>query len=287
MMKTPPSSRLFKTLAGHHHELLAVLARTSAHKLPGAKGAARERAVAKFLRTWLQARYSVPTNVFATTRDGKECPGELDLVIHDGNTGAVWPLDDQGGNSVVTWEEVRLIVQIKSTLDEKTFAKACQAMSRLNAFWEELPADAQPRNKPPAVLFAYQVDDEFLESLLEKFVYSRSDAFPFEAFVLLEQGAYLSDSLRDLRLGIENGLSPDRVGGDRRAVNRMVQEDCIESRIPNGYRVVRDPDPEQDRMSEMALLTLATLATLTTSGHDVTQALLAACVPSEYQPLFE
>lgn len=233
-------------------------------------------AVADFIRTWVQKRFSVPTNVFATTRLGNEYPSELDLVIHNGDSGALWELDALGGNCVATWEEVRLIAQIKSTLDEAEFDKACKAMSHVDEFTKTVQT-----RRPFTILFAYKVDDSFLDDLMEKFTYSTSGAFPFDAFILLDQGAYFSDSLRELRVGIEKGLSPSQVKNDGPSQDRLILEDCVESRIPNGFRGVSDRSPES------ALLSLAALATLATSGDDVTRALLAACIHSKHFPIFE
>lgn len=275
-MPAEKSKRLRKTLTGHYHELLAVYTRTAAHKLPGAKGSIREDAVADFIRAWVQKRFSVPTNAFVTNRLGQEYPGELDLVIHDGNSGGLWNLDAQGGNCVVTWEEVRLIAQIKSTLDESTFSKACDSLLPLADY-----AKNSQTEKPLTVLFAYQVSDDFFHSLIEKFTYSTSDAFPFDAFILLNSGAYFSDSLRDLRIGIEKGLSPSQVNNDGPSQNILLLEDFVSYEIPNGYRGVSDCSPES------GLLALAALATLATAGNDVTGALLAACTHSEHFPLFD
>ena len=275
-MATRKTKRLSKTLIGHYHELQATFARTAAHKLPSAMGALREDGVANFIETWLQKRYSAPTNVFATTRAGNEYPSELDLIIHDGDSGAIWKLDSQAGNSVATWEEIRLVAQIKSTLDEKEFEKACKTMSTIDQFSKDAGTE-----RPITLLFAYKVDQTFDPLLLEKFVYSPSGAFPFDAFILLDHGAYFSDSLRELRIGIEKGLSPKKVQNDGPSQDRVTLEYIDTSHIPNGYRFVGDASPES------TLLALAALATFATAGDAVTQALLAACVHSEYFPIFD
>jgi hypothetical protein len=275
-MATKKEKRLIKTLTGHYYDLLGTYERTSAHKLPSAKGALRESAVADFIRTWVQKRFSVQTNVFATTRLGKEHPRELDLVIHDSDSGAIWPLDSQGSNSVATWEEVKLIAEIKSTLDQKEFEKACDNMAHVGSSSETLGIE-----RPIRILFSYRVDDNFLPFLLEKFTYSHASSLPFDAFILLQEGAYFSDSLRELRVGIKHGLSPNQVKNDGPSQDRLTQEDCIESRIPNGFRLVADGSPES------TLLSLAALATLATSGDEVTRSLLAACIHSKHFPIFD
>lgn len=269
-----PPKRLLKTMTGHYHELMAVFSRTSAHKLPSAMGALREDAVAKFVKTWLSNRYTVPTNVFATTRAGNEYPSELDLVIHDGNEGGVWPLDADHGNSIASWEEINLVVQVKSTLDEGTFESACKSMRDIGTF-----AETSGTERPFTALFAFRVAEDFHADLLEKFVYSSSGTFPFDAFFLLNEGAYFSDALRELRVGLQNGLGPTLVRNDGRSQDTFILEDCIETRIPNGYRCVGS-SPEE------ILLSLAALATLATGGEETTQALIAACMHSEHRPIF-
>lgn len=129
-------------------------------------------------------------------------------------------------------------------------------------------------------LFSHKADDDFLDFLIEKFVYNSRNVFPFDAFILLDHGAYFSDNLRDLRVGIERGLSPNQVQNDSSSQDRLILEDCIETRIPNGYRVV------SAATSESALLSLAALSTLVTSGDEVTQALLSACIHPRYNPIF-
>src|ERR1700761_682826 len=214
--------RLLKSMTGHYQQLLSVYSMTSSHKLPGAKGMLREQAVANFIKIWIPRRFTVPNNVFAITRSGDEFPSELDLVIHDGDSGSVWPLDLQGSNSVATWEETRLIVQVKSTLGEKQFQEACKSMKGIEAF-----ATKSGTQTPLRVLFAYRVSEDFQDLLLEKFVYSSHDAFPFDAFILLDQGAYLSDSLRELRIGIRKGLSERQVMNDGPSQDTMIMEDVI------------------------------------------------------------
>ncbi len=275
-MPAEKSKRLLQTLTGHYHELLAVYARTAAHKLPSAKGSIREDAVADFIRAWVQKRFSVPTNVFVTNRFGQEYPSELDLVIHDGSSGGLWNLDAKGGNCVATWEEVRLIAQIKSTLDAVTFSKACESMLPLADY-----AKKSKTEKPFTVLFAYQVSDDFIHSLIEKFTYSAWDALPFDAFILLNSGAYFSTSLRELRIGIEKGLSPSQVNNDGPSQDVLILEDFVNYEIPNGFRAVSDCSPES------GLLALAALVTLATAGDDVTGALLAACTNSKHFPIFD
>jgi hypothetical protein len=274
MPKDSPK-RLQKSLTGHYHELKAVFHRTAAHKLPSAMGALREHAVSRFVSTWIPKLYSVPTNVFATNRNGVEFAQELDLVIHDGSTGSLWPLDADGRNSIATWEEIRLVMQIKSTLAEKNFKEACETMAAIPEF-----ANASDTPCPIKVLFAYSVQEEFLPFLLEKFTYSSSGTFPFDAFILLDHGAYFADPLRNLRIGIERGLSPKMVENDGPSQDRLIWEFVEDTRIPKGYQGVGDCSPES------ALLSLAALSTYATAGDAATRALLAASTHSEHVPIF-
>jgi hypothetical protein len=268
--------RLFKTFRGHYHELMAVFERSAAHKLPSVKGILREDAVAQFIATWIPRRYTTPTNVFATTMTSNELPVELDLVIHDSYDGFVWNLDAQAGNSVATWEQIRLIAQVKSTLNECGFNDACNAMLKVRSFADEVGSEM-----PICMLFAYKVDSDFYPFLLEKFVCERSGEFPFDAFVLLNNGAFFSDALRDLRVGIEKGLGPDLVMNDGPSQDRLTLEDCIETRIPNGYRQVGDGSIES------TLLAFASLVTYASAGGKAIQALLSACMHRDYTPIFD
>lgn len=273
-MESISTKRLFKTFRGHYHELMAVFERSAAHKLPSAKGILREDAVARFISAWIPKRFTTQTNVFATTMSGNELSVELDLVIHASHEGVVWNLDAQAGNSVATWEHIRLIAQVKSTLGENEFTDACDAMRKVVLFAEQ--ADMQ---MPTCVLFAYKVDPAFYSRLVEKFVYESSGYFPFDAFILLNDGAYFSDCLRELRIGIERGLGPDLVSNDGPSQDSLTLEECIETRIPNGYRGV------DDGSFESTLLAFASLATFCSAGGKATQALLSACMNNKYLPI--
>lgn len=267
--------RLFQSLSGHYYQLKSVFEKTKAHKLPGSKGKLREDAVARFISLWHSSRFKSITNVFATTNMGKEFPLELDIVTHDGNSGAVWPLDSDSENSVATWEEIKMIVEVKSTLDENSFEKACTSMDKLTQFSKE-----ESTVVPLRVLFAYKVDDDFYPFLMEKFTYSYSESLSYDAFIILDCGAFFSDGIRELRAGIGKGLSPELVKNDGPSQDRFTMEDCIESRIPEGYKSVADSS------NEIILLSLAVLATYATSGNDTVQSLLAACINPDYNPIF-
>ncbi len=273
-MSQQKQKRLLQSLTGHYHELLSVFSRSATHKLPSAKGILREDAVSKFITSWIPNRFTTITNVFATTRRGNELQTELDIVVHDSNSGAVWNLDADGHNSIATWEEIKLIVEVKSTLNEKEFNQACKSMSKVSAF-----VDSENSARPLRILFAYKVDEKFSDLLMEKFTYSLSDNMPFDAFILLEVGAFFSDTLQELRIGIENGLSPSFIANDTSSQNKIIEESCMETRIPNGYRIV------SDGTNESTLLSLAVLSTFATAGDDTTQALLAACKTQEYIPI--
>jgi len=270
------NKRLLATFKGHFHELMAVFHRTSAHKLPGKKGALREKAVAKFLQSWIPKRFSILTNVFLVTRFGDEIPYEVDAVIHDSHTGISWPLDADAENYVATWEEVRLIVEVKSVLNEKIFKQACESMSKVIEF-----ANKHNLKLPIIALFSYQGDDNFIDPLLEYFIYSHSNDYPFDAFILLNKGVYFSDKLRELRVGIERGLSPSLVKKDGPSQDKLIIEDCVVSRIPEGYKAVYDCSPEGN------LFVFAVLAIYSAAGDDITQAFLSACMKPRYNPIFD
>lgn len=276
MGKTKPDKRLYRAIQGHYHQLMADFKRSASHKLPSAKGRLREAAVATFLSAWIPKRYTPLTNAFATTLDGNELPIELDLVVHDGYEGVAWPLDSQGVNNVVTWEQVRMVVEVKSTLDREQFKKGISVAKKIREFCEEIPSSSRPL----VVLFAFQVDAEFVADLHYDLTHSYQSAYLFDAVILLDEGAYFSDSFRELRLGIERGLAPNLVVNDGPSRDQMILEDCEVRPDSMGYKAVGDCGPE------ITLLAFAAIATAASSGDEAVQALLSACKHVEYSPIF-
>ena len=180
----PPTRRLGRSLKGHQHELWAAFERSAAHKLPGSKGRLRENAVGKFLQTWIPRRYSPLTNVFLTAPLTGEFPLETDLVLHDSHDGAQWPLDGENENSVVTLEHVKMVFEVKSTLDKTEFGKAATAMTALKQYAEKAHTPC-----PRRVLFAYRIHGDYTNDFLEWTAYANEP--PFDAIVILELGAFL------------------------------------------------------------------------------------------------
>lgn len=270
------SKRLLKTFTGHYHELQAAFWRTAAHKLPGAKGALREEAISRFISNWISKRYNVPTNVFATTKSGKEFSEELDLVIHDSNNGSLWKLDADGKNSLVTWEDIKLIVQIKSRLGKKEFNDACTSMQHIKDFSESVNTSPPPL----LALFAYQMSSKGVLPIEEIICGGKNTEFPCDALIILDKGAYFADHLREISVGINKGLGPKQVQNDGPSQEKFIQEDCVEYAHSKGYRSADNSTPAS------ILLSLAVLATYVTSGDDATQALLAASMHPEYSPIY-
>lgn len=152
-------------------------------------------------------------------------------------------------------------------------------MNELTAF-----AKGHSCELPARVLFAYQVDDKFSDTLLEKFVYGTSDPYPFEAVVVLSAGAYFSEAAEfpsSLRIGLERGLGPGLVANDGPSQDSLTLEFCMETRMSDGFRLVGDGSPES------ALLAFATLATYASAGSKATQALLSASMTPDWNPIFE
>jgi hypothetical protein len=274
--KAKPDKRLYRTIQGHYHQLMADFIRSASHKLPSAKGRLREAAVANFLSSWIPKRYTPLTNAFATTLDGNELPAELDLVVHDGYEGVAWPLDDQGANCVVTWEQVCMVVEVKSTLDREQFENGISVAKKVKKFADENPSSSRPL----VVLFAFQVDADFVAHIHYDLTHSYQSAYLFDAVILLDEGAYFSDSFRELRLGIERGLAPNLVANDGPSQDRIILEDCEIRPDSMGYKAVGDCGPE------ITLLAFAAIATAASSGDDAVQALLSACKHVEYNPIF-
>lgn len=271
----PEIKRIYLTFLGHFHELMAVFVRSAAHKLPGAKGRLRERAVVDFLSTWLPKRYTVPTNVFASSTSGRPLDIELDFVIHDSLEGAVWPIDGDAENTVATWEQVKLVGEIKSRLGEAAFSAACASMKKVTDFSEA------NGHRPLRVVFAFEVEEDFEDQLLEKFTYQHGDAFPFDAVILLSGGAFVSDRLTELRIGFNRGLAPNLVQHDGPSQDILTIEFGTETRIPHGLRHMGDGTASD------TLLAFAAIATFAAAGNNATQALLSACKMVDHHRIFE
>lgn len=270
--------RLRKTFEGHKHELLAAFARSAAHKLPGAKGSHREDAVSRFLATWVPHRYSPATNVFATSPDLGEFNRELDLVLHDSYEGGRWPLDGDKLNTIVTWEEVRAVLEIKSELNERTWSDACRSMHELTV-WAG-GSDAHAASLPLRVLFSFRTAPLFFADVMEKFSYAPHEEIPFDAIVLLDEGAWFGPRLELLEIGLQRGLVPSQVERDGPSLDRIILRSCMETRIPEHFRCA-GVNPEE------ALLALAVLTSYCCMGERITRSLLAALTRVEYACAFQ
>lgn len=269
--------KLYATLSGHKHELLAVLARSAAHKLPASKGRLRENAVGRFLASWIPRRFSPVSNVFAADPVLGEFESELDLVLHDSHDGACWPLDSEHENSIVTWKDVKVVAEVKSTLDEKTWASACNVMTRL-AKWAGTE-NKNPYPLPIRVLFCFRTDDIFASTFYERCAYSSINSIPFDAIVLLDQGATFGPRLEDLEVGLRSGLVPSQVANDGPSQDRLLMRRVIQTHIPDHFSSC-GVTPED------GLMALAALASLACSGENITKSLLSALRETSYNPIF-
>lgn len=266
--------RLSKTLLGHYHEMMAAFHRSAAHKLPGGKGVIREDAVASFIATWLSKRYRPHTNVFASALGGDQLEPELDIVVLDEFEGMAWPIDAGSVNAVVTWEHIRLVMEVKSTLTQDTLMRACEAMNEVAVFAER-NGDAVPTR----VLFAFQIDPDLQNDLLYDFKESGSGKYPFDAFVILPCGVFCSSELDLLRLGFESGLAPEKAANNGPSQDKATWEFCEETRYGHGFR------PMGDGSHEETLMALACIVTNSATNGKSTQALLSALKRVEYYPI--
>ncbi|MDX8327168.1 DUF6602 domain-containing protein (plasmid) [Agrobacterium rosae] len=272
MTQLPP--RLSRTLLGHYHEMMAAYHRSAAHKLPGGKGVIREDAVANFIGTWLSKRNRPHTNVFASAIGGEQLGPELDLVVLDEFDGVAWPIDAGAVNAVVTWEQIRVVVEVKSTLTEHTLNKACEAMNEVAAFAER---NGDP--VPTRLLFAYQIDPDLKDDLLYQFEEQGSDSYPFDAFVILQCGVFCSSELNDLRWGFASGLAPEKVANDGPYQDKAALEFGEQTRFARGFRSMGDGSHEE------TLMALACIVTNAVTDGKSTQALLSALKRVEYFPI--
>ena len=262
--------RLFKTFQGHYHQLLADFHRSGAHKLPGGKGMLREDSIARFLSTWIPKRYEVISNVFIS-QFGTQFDRELDMVILDTFEGMAWPLDAAGVNSVVTWDHVKLVGEVKSKLTKSALNDAIQSMSGLpnQDDWE----------LPFRVLFAFEVDNEVFNTLEESFATESSSKYPFDAFVFLDRGAYVSEKYEHFRKSFAKGLSPALGEEDIDIFYQHFSDDIRASHIPRGFGCMKSGKPSE------ALFAFAVLAAFASAGNTTTQALLTACRNADFSPI--
>lgn len=268
------ASRLSKTMLGHYHELMAAYYRSAAHKLPGGKGMLREDAVARFVATFLPKRYRPHTNVFASVASGLQHDLELDLVVLDEFEGAAWPVDADSINAVVTWEQVRLVMEVKSTLGKEELEKACTAMNALAAFAEKTDTEL-----PTRILFAFDIADEVRDKLLEGFEEFGSHTYPFDAFVILTLGTFCSDRFDLLRAGFDSGLGLGMADSDGPTQDRLTLEFCVATRFLRGFRPMGDCTPPD------LLMALAAIASSAATNDKTTQALLSALKKAEHYPI--
>ncbi|MGV1908480.1 MULTISPECIES: DUF6602 domain-containing protein [Agrobacterium] len=271
---TQSPTRLSRTLLGHYHEMMAAFHRSAAHKLPGGKGVIREDAVASFIATWLSKRYRPHTNVFASAVGGEQLEPELDLVILDEFEGVAWPIDAGSINAVVTWEHIRLVIEVKSTLTRDTLTLACEAMEKIEAFAAKTNCDV-----PTRLLFAFQIEPTLRDDLLYEFAASGSNSYPFDAFVILPCGVFCSSDLDSLRQGFASGLAPEKAVNDGPSQDKATWEYCEETRFAHGFRSMGDGSPEE------TLMALACIVTDSATDGKFTQALLSALKRVEYYPI--
>ncbi|WP_158528428.1 DUF6602 domain-containing protein [Sinorhizobium meliloti] len=265
--------RLFRTFEGHHYQLLADFHRSATHKLPGSKGMLREDAVAKFLSTWIPKRYQVLSNVFVS-KFGQKFDRELDVVILDTFEGISWPLDVAGVNSVVTWDHVQLVGEVKSNLTQKGLDDAIKLM-------ETLPHHGDEERWPFRVLFAFKVDRKLFDTLEESFATEGSEKYPFDAFVFLDRGVYVSEKYEIFRKGFAKGLSPEMADKDVEIYYQQFSDDLTANHIRRGFGRMHGGKPAE------SLFAFAALAAFASSGDQTTQALLTACRDADYNPIFE
>lgn len=214
-----PSSRLGRTLHGHHMELLAAFERSAAHKLPGSKGRLRENAVAKFLMGWMPKRYSALTNVFASDPEAGAFENEIDLVLHDSHEGPEWALDGEDENWVVSWEHVKVVFEVKSTLDASTWRAAEQSMNAIEGY-----ARLRRGALPLRVLLAFRLDRDFeddpggFRSSIELAI-----THPFDLIVVLGHGAYYAPNVEEIALAFLNGITAEQASSDLRVANARLK----------------------------------------------------------------
>ncbi|OEZ57729.1 DUF6602 domain-containing protein [Duganella sp. HH105] len=206
-------------LAGVGMQLRAAFHRTNAHKLPGKMGELREDAICGFFREWLPGKYAARTNVIPVHQGIHDFDRELDLVILDDHLGMRLPLDADGGVTLAAWNDLKVQMEVKSTLNEAEYKKANTIAGECKRFG--LHNDTR---YPLNILFAYACEDEFFKDLQETIVCD-SQKCDIDVIAILGRGIYFSPSHTRIVDQIHAGISDAMVNNDGHiAETRMIQE---------------------------------------------------------------
>nr|WP_141661990.1 DUF6602 domain-containing protein [Burkholderia ambifaria] len=135
--------------------LWATFADSAAHARPDHKGDPREARVRQFLRERLPSKWGVTRgHVFYA---GDATTPEFDVIVYDALNCPALPLDTGGdARRLVPLEAVLGVIEVKSTLDDRTLAAAIAKLTQFDTLLDHGATDRAYR--PFRHVFAYQLD---------------------------------------------------------------------------------------------------------------------------------
>ncbi|GLU27998.1 DUF6602 domain-containing protein [Brucella sp. NBRC 12950] len=269
------SKRLLKTLDGYADLMKAHYTFSGSHKLPGSKGMIRENAVVDFLKEFVSRNCEVASNVFAVTLGGKEYDRELDIVLFNYSYGGFWKLDTFGVNSICSFEGLRLVIEVKSTIDATTLADAQKKAKALQDFASQAELKA-----PPFVLFGYKVAEESrdwygIDSIKEKAAY---DQLHLDGVVCPDEFCYFSSAHDSFAMGFQQGISARLADYDGTVQTRIIAKRFADSRTAHEYTLLGDTPGTR-------LLALAAFASHCSEDGTGIDGLLAAALDPSHNPI--
>lgn len=270
--------RFIGTLEAYAQLMSARYKFSATHKLPGSKGRLREDAVVEFLMAFLPVNHTVATNVFVTTDQGDEYPREIDVVVHDSNLGGLWQLDTFGANSICNLEGVKVVMEVKSNLDEKELEDAKKKAVELRKFAEDR------RIAPPAfILFCFGIAPENqssrwmgLDTIKEQALHA---ALPFDLTICPEEFCYVSDRHDEFALGFDRGLSASDAEEDGSVQDKIISLRYADSRYSRKFIDLGSTAGER-------LLGLAAFVSDRSGNGKHTSALLSSAIRPRRNPIF-
>ena len=263
--------RLLRALEGYFSLMKADYEFSASHKLPGSIGRMRENSVVEFLRKFVSRDVQVASSVFAVTSKGAEYERELDVVLFDGSCGGFWELDRFGENSVCTFEGIKLVIEVKSTIERKELEDALKKAEVLKQF-----ASDHNINPPPFVLFGYNLSAVGLDLIEDK---TLGNTLGLDAVICPETLCYFHHSHDDFSFGFERGLSANNAKGDGSAIDSMMCSRPESSRYALQYKSIGDGPGSR-------LLALAAFASHAAGDDSRVEGLLAAALNPQHNPIF-
>ncbi|PCE30226.1 DUF6602 domain-containing protein [Burkholderia ubonensis] len=194
--------------------LWATFADSAAHARPDHKGGPREARVRQFLRERLPPKWGVTRgHVYYA---GDATTPEFDVIVYDALNCPALPLDiGDDTRRLVPLEATLGVIEVKSTLDDRTLAAATAKLAQFDTLLEHGLTDSGYR--PFRHVFAYRVDrdcdfDGWLTPALSLTRYAGAGCQPDGVFVLDDHFSVLVKGHGYAHVfGLHRGQTPDEV----------------------------------------------------------------------------